>query len=264
MNAIELLKEDHDVVAELFDQVKAAPPSKHPALCKKIDAELEVHTHIEETVFYPKLKKDGKKDVVDITMEGIEEHRQIKMFLKELGKMSGRGDAFEAKLKVLIEDVEHHVKEEEDEMFPMVEDQFSPLALEKLGVALAAKKKSFSISHPAIAKNLVRRGKMGTKGTLETIYDKAMTAVEGIFTGTNENDTVARTSNKKTGHRSTSTLTRAGANENGRTAKQASRAKTAATAKKATSKIGTSARASKPAAAKSRSSISSSRGGAAK
>ena len=169
MNAIELLKTDHKVVADLFEQVRNTPESKHSAIFTKIKAELDVHAHIEETVLYPKLKKDGTKKLADITSEGIEEHHQIKMFLKELDGVRRRKDVFEAKLKVLIEDVEHHVDEEEDEMFPLVEDQFSAAALEKMGAALDAKKQKFIAANPDVAKGLVKRRVTKNTGGLGAI-----------------------------------------------------------------------------------------------
>ena len=76
-------------------------------------------------------------------LEGIEEHRQIKMFLKELDAISDDSEKFEPKLKVLIEDTEHHVKEEEGEMFPLVKDQFKAEVLDELGAAMEAEKSNF-------------------------------------------------------------------------------------------------------------------------
>ena len=149
MNAIELLKADHHVVAGLFETVKATPEGDHPAVFKQIKAELDVHAHIEEMIFYPKLEADGDKELVDITLEGIEEHRQVKMFLKELAALTEDSEKFEPKLKVLMEDVQHHVKEEEKEMFPMVKDQFDADALDELGAAMEAEKKSFKKTQAA-------------------------------------------------------------------------------------------------------------------
>jgi iron-sulfur cluster repair protein YtfE (RIC family) len=149
MNAIELLKSDHAVVADLFKKVKATDESEHPALFEKIRAELEVHAHIEEAIFYPKLKAEGNKELVDITLEGIEEHHQIKLFLRELSSLAAESQKFEPKLTVLIEDVEHHVEEEEKEMFPMVEDQFNADTLDELGAAMEAEKKVFKQTQAA-------------------------------------------------------------------------------------------------------------------
>lgn len=149
MNAIELLKADHKVVKALFEEVKSSEDSKHPAIFVKIKTELDTHTHIEETIFYPKLKAEGDKPLVDITLEGIEEHRQVKMFLGELAALGGDSEKFEPKLTVLIEDVEHHVKEEESEMFPLVSDQFDADVLDEIGAAMEEEKKNFKKSHSA-------------------------------------------------------------------------------------------------------------------
>ena len=151
MNAIELLKEDHDVVDKLFQKVKATEESEHPALFEQIKSELDVHAHIEETIFYPKLEAEGDKELVDIVLEGVEEHRQIKMFLKQLAALSEDSEKFEPKLKVLMEDTVHHVMEEEGQMFPMVEEQFDSSVLEKLGAEMEAEKKTFKKSHASAA-----------------------------------------------------------------------------------------------------------------
>ncbi len=149
MNAVDLLIADHKGVKELFEKVESSPESEHPAIFQKIKAELDVHAHIEETIFYPKMKSDGDKPLVDIVLEGIEEHRQIKMFLKELDAISGESTKFEPKLKVLMEDTEHHVKEEEGEMFPLVKKQFDGDALEELGAAMESEKLNFKKSQAA-------------------------------------------------------------------------------------------------------------------
>jgi iron-sulfur cluster repair protein YtfE (RIC family) len=146
MNAIELLKEDHDKVDKLFQKVKATPDGDHKELFEQIKAELDVHTHIEETIFYPKLKEEGDKELKDIVLEGIEEHRQAKMFLKELAALADDSEKFDPKLKVLMEDIEHHVVEEEGEMFKMVEKQFDEYTLQMLGAEMEKEKKNFGKS----------------------------------------------------------------------------------------------------------------------
>lgn len=151
MNAVELLESDHKVVADLFKQVEASKESEHPAIFVKIKAELDVHTHIEEKIFYPKLKSEGNKELVDITLEGIEEHHQVKMFLKELAALSDKSEKFEPKLTVLIEDVEHHVKEEEETMFPLVRTQFDSDVLNALGAEMEKEKQNFKKTFEAAA-----------------------------------------------------------------------------------------------------------------
>ena len=151
MNAIELLKADHKVVADLFKKVEASKESEHPALFTKIKAELDVHAHIEEVIFYPKLKAEGNKELVDIVLEGIEEHRQVKMFLKEIDALTDDSEKFEPKLKVLMEDVEHHVEEEEKEMFPLVKAQFESDVLDELGAEMKEEKENFEKSGASAA-----------------------------------------------------------------------------------------------------------------
>jgi iron-sulfur cluster repair protein YtfE (RIC family) len=141
MNAIELLKADHKVVDGLFQKVKATDEaSEQMKLYEQIAAELEVHTHIEETIFYPYLQENGDEELQDIVKEGIEEHHQAKIFLREIGNLAEESEKLEPKLKVLMEGVEHHVVEEEGEMFKMVESQIDEATLEELGKTLEKEK----------------------------------------------------------------------------------------------------------------------------
>jgi len=147
MNAIELLKSDHNKVNLLFQKVKATEESEHRELFEKIREELEIHTHIEETIFYPKIKEEPELE--DIVLEGIEEHHQAKIFLRELAALSENSEKFEPKLKVLMEDVTHHVQEEEGEMFPKIEELFDQATLEELGARMEKEKQSFKKSYAA-------------------------------------------------------------------------------------------------------------------
>jgi hemerythrin superfamily protein len=150
MNAIQLLKNDHREVNALFGKVKAADDdAEKRELFFQIKTELDTHTHIEETIFYPRLKE--KEELKDITLEGIEEHHQAKMFLRELSNLVEDSEKFEPKLKVLMEDIIHHVQEEEGEMFPKVEKIFSESELNELGTQMEAEKKTFKKSLTAKA-----------------------------------------------------------------------------------------------------------------
>ena len=149
MNAIELLKADHRKVNALFGKVEATEAGEHKELFEQIKAELDVHTHIEETIFYPKLKEE--KELEDIVLEGIEEHHQAKMFLHELSDLTEDSEKFEPKLKVLMEDIIHHVQEEEGEMFPKVEELFDEETLKELGAEMEEEKESFQNSQAASA-----------------------------------------------------------------------------------------------------------------
>lgn len=143
MNAVELLKTDHRKVQEFFDQVKATENEKqHKQLYKKIKTELETHTYIEEKVLYPALKK--REQFKDMVLEALEEHLQVKTLIRNMDRLAEGNERFDAKLKVLIDNVEHHVEEEEEELFPKVESEFSETELEELGLQLEAAKKEFN------------------------------------------------------------------------------------------------------------------------
>lgn len=143
MNAIELLKADHKTVDKLFQQIEATETSEHKAIFEQIDNELEVHAHIEETIFYPALQKEGDEELKDLTLEAIQEHRQMKMFLKEIAALADDSEQLDPKLKVLIEDTRHHVMEEEGEMFQMIEEQFDAATIDEWGSRMEAEKAKF-------------------------------------------------------------------------------------------------------------------------
>lgn len=219
MNAIDLLKEDHRIVDGLFKQVEDTPPSRHPALFKRIKGELDTHAHIEEKVFYPVLKKRGKKDLIDMVLEGLEEHSQMKKFLREIAAIDVKNERFEPKLKVLIEDTRHHVKEEErmvTGMFALAEDQMGDAALETLGLQMEAEKKKFQA-----ARGIKPEKREPAKSSIGAIVEKAKEVVTEMFTGKDSDALKPKgTSRPKT--------------SNGRTEKKANAKATGATRPKAT------------------------------
>ncbi len=150
MNAIKLLKEDHSELRVLFGKFKASDSDgeKHK-LFKQIKEKLDVHTHIEETIFYPKIKEE--KELEDITLEGIEEHHVADVLVREISNLTKESEKFDPKMEVLIESTEHHLMEEEGQMFPKVEKHFDEATLEELGKAMAEEEKKFNKSKQASA-----------------------------------------------------------------------------------------------------------------
>ncbi len=143
MNALELLKQDHEKVAKLFEQVEATEDKKkHQQLFAQIKTELDTHAYIEESVLYPALEEH--EELKDITLEAYEEHKQVKTLLREITALSEGSERFDAKLKVMMENVEHHVEEEENEMFPKVQKVFDRAQLDQLGQELELAKKEFN------------------------------------------------------------------------------------------------------------------------
>jgi hypothetical protein len=109
-DAIALLKHDHDEVEALFEKFESARSGSKQALAEKICTELKIHTLIEEEIFYPALRGKIEDDLLD---EGYVEHDGAKVLINDI-MAGGAGDEFyDAKVKVLSEEIEHHVKEEE-------------------------------------------------------------------------------------------------------------------------------------------------------
>jgi len=149
MDAITLLKNDHKTVNELFKKFEKAGANAHKTKAKLVEQiihELAIHAAIEEVAFYPFIK-GVSPDVTDDVLESLEEHHVVKWLLSELEGMSPKAERFDAKVTVLIENVRHHVEEEEQDMFPRVRKLLSRSDLQELGEALANAKK-IAPTHP--------------------------------------------------------------------------------------------------------------------
>lgn len=150
MNAFDLLKEDHKKVSGLFDQLTETTERASKTrddLFAKLKSELDVHTQVEEEIFYPVLKQED--ETRDITLEAFEEHRVVKRLLKELDVAEKGTEQWTAKLTVLKENVEHHVEEEEGDMFKKARKVLSDEQAEDLGNRMAAAKQRFASAKTA-------------------------------------------------------------------------------------------------------------------
>ena len=151
MNILELLKEDHQKVAELFARVEATESEKqHQQLFEKIKAELEMHTHIEETILYPVLAE--KEPLKELILESFEEHRQVKTLIREISALVEGSEKLDAKLKVMGENIEHHVSEEEKMLFPRAAWLLSQQQLERMGEEMQLMKKGVAKASGAAAR----------------------------------------------------------------------------------------------------------------
>jgi hemerythrin superfamily protein len=149
MDSITLLKADHKTVEQLFKRFEKAGGRAYGEKREIVDRmieELSKHAAIEERLFYPVVRATVPS-TESITLESLEEHHIVKWVLSELDGMSPENERFDAKVTVLIENVRHHVKEEEGELFPMVRDALGRAALNDLGDAMARAKKS-APTHP--------------------------------------------------------------------------------------------------------------------
>ena len=137
--ATQLLKNDHATVKQLFARFEklgeGAQETKQNTF-SEIQRELETHSTIEEEIFYPAVREDvgGTEELVD---ESLEEHAVVKTLLRELSSLSAEDEEFDAKMTVLQENVEHHIKDEEEKLFPKAEKLLGSDKLGALGVKMA-------------------------------------------------------------------------------------------------------------------------------
>ena len=117
INAVDLLEGQHREMEALFEELEKASGASKQKLFNEIADKLAVHATIEERDFYPAVKA---KRTEDILLESLEEHLGIKRVLADLLAIDVDDETFDAKAKVLKEQVEHHVEEEEDNLFPKV------------------------------------------------------------------------------------------------------------------------------------------------
>lgn len=142
MHALTLLKTDHRKVETLFKAFENAEGKpKKQTIVRQLITELSIHAAIEEQVFYPAIRKAMKESDEDMILEALEEHHIVKWVLNELNKMTPDDERFDAKVKVLCENVTHHVKEEEEELFKKVRKALNTKELTQLGAAMVAAKK---------------------------------------------------------------------------------------------------------------------------
>ncbi len=142
MNAFELLKQDHKKVSGIFEKLEPTTEratKTREELFTQLKNELDVHAQIEEQIFYPAIKPAAETH--DITLEAFEEHRVVKRLLKELETTAFDDERWGAKLTVLKENVEHHVEEEEGEMFKSARKVLSQEQIEELGARMEKAKR---------------------------------------------------------------------------------------------------------------------------
>lgn len=144
MDAITLLIADHNRVRGLFAQFEDAKEAENVETMASVGAtiatELDVHTRIEEEIFYPWAKGLGD-EIVEMIDEGYEEHHVVKGLLHEIAGLEPGDDQWRAKLTVVIENVEHHAEEEEKEMFPKIRGASDVDARHDIGNQLETRKK---------------------------------------------------------------------------------------------------------------------------
>jgi hypothetical protein len=121
-DAIEMLKADHQKVRELFQDYESARDQKAKSkIAQRVFVELETHAQLEETVFYPAFKQEADQEGKQLVTESLQEHQRVKELIEELRELDAEDETFDVKFHELMENVEHHVEEEESEMLPEAE-----------------------------------------------------------------------------------------------------------------------------------------------
>ncbi|HET9757712.1 MAG TPA: hemerythrin domain-containing protein [Candidatus Limnocylindrales bacterium] len=141
MNALTLLENDHKKMRKLLEELESTTERgirTREELYSTIKGELLVHEAIEEEIFYPALKEHPKAE--DIVLEGYEEHHVVDVVMAELEGLPVDHESWGAKAKVMKENVEHHMEEEEGEMFKQARSVFDADELDELGERMAARK----------------------------------------------------------------------------------------------------------------------------
>lgn len=157
MNAIDLLKDDHARVKSILSQLSDSTErgiKKRTELLAKLEMEVTIHTQLEEKVLYPAFKAEGGKEQDVLYFEAKEEHRTVdSLVLPDLKQTDPGTPEFSGRVKVVKELLEHHIEEEEKEMFPRAKKLLGKAKLEELGAQMEAMKAELkkSVSSTAAA-----------------------------------------------------------------------------------------------------------------
>lgn len=143
MNPFNLLKEDHKKAKDLFKEWEDCGDravQKRKAISEKVFEELEIHTTIEEEIFYPALRDSGEEELEKLLNEAFEEHSVVKELIAEMQALDSEDETFQAKFTVMSENVKHHIEEEENELFPLAKKALKENS-EEVGEEMKERKK---------------------------------------------------------------------------------------------------------------------------
>ncbi|MBO2889920.1 MULTISPECIES: hemerythrin domain-containing protein [Pseudomonas] len=145
MNAIDLLIQDHELVKKLLEELSSTTEravKKRAELLERIKQEVSIHTALEEEILYPAIKQAGGKEEAKMYYEAKEEHRTVdSLVLPDLLQTETGTVEFAGRVKVMKELLEHHIEEEESELFPTARKLLGKQQLDELGQAMVAQKK---------------------------------------------------------------------------------------------------------------------------
>jgi hemerythrin superfamily protein len=146
-DAVSMLKQDHKKVKRLLNEFEDAESDQRVELLNQIEFEIKVHMKIEEEIFYPAFKEAVRsEDDKQKFFEALEEHHITSVVMREIESADPESEQFEAKGKVLKDLIEHHVEEEEGEMFPKAKKAIGAAELRRLGEAMKSRKETLMSS----------------------------------------------------------------------------------------------------------------------
>ena len=147
MDAFEMLEEDHEKVKKMLDELDDTTErgvKTREELFAKIKQEMLVHETLEEEILYPTLKEFDKTK--EVSLEGYEEHHVVNEIMAELEQTPVDDEKWAAKFSVMKENIEHHIEEEEDEMFKKARQVLDKEQIDALGERMEARKKELQAS----------------------------------------------------------------------------------------------------------------------
>ena len=138
MDVLKFLEDEHDEVKQVFKKLEQAEGASATRLWNQLKSMLTLHEELEETYFYPQLKEEKKTE--DLVLESYEEHHVMDVLIEEISQLEPSAENWEAKIKVLQENTEHHIEEEEGSMFPKVRKIWDTRKREEVGRQMQQRK----------------------------------------------------------------------------------------------------------------------------
>lgn len=145
MNVLKILKKDHSTVRSLFnkyDRTGKSSLEKRVELFELIRRELQVHSRAEEEIFYPAIKAKNGTEARRLVTQALKEHKDVDELLTQISRLKPSDKNFDEKMETLFENVDHHVEEEEREIFQFAEENCSEEELNDIGMQIEERKKA--------------------------------------------------------------------------------------------------------------------------
>jgi iron-sulfur cluster repair protein YtfE (RIC family) len=150
MDAIQMLKQDHDKVKQMFQQYRQGSTSgggQRQTIVQQCCQELFVHSELEKQIFYPACERAGDNQIQAMITEGRQEHQKVDRLVQQLMQMGGGSQQADSMFQELMQNVDHHVQEEETELFPLVQQRMGQ-ELSTLGQQMQQQKQQLMTAAP--------------------------------------------------------------------------------------------------------------------